>query len=1034
MLLDRKWTLVLFGSAVLIYSIAVLGFILTSPDVGLRVLLSESGDKASPGLAIQSTSHMIAQGQETRPEVGDRLLQLGDLRMQSFPDFACQLDRLRNPEGEVDRIYDSRTLLANLKVLGSPDLVETFGGERWVKAEFLRPETDQVYEAYLQARSLPVGDVCLSFLWFLLQLGFLLLGAFLCWNRPFDRAARVLFGLGIVALGAFIVGNHWWIMAAHLWLIVPCAVCGILLPAVLLHFFLVFPRPNAFVQRFRVLSLLAVYGIPCLAAIALLGAIGTINHLHDPGEASNLSRLLPLMEGLRQAIFAYLGLGTAYIVFSLFALWHSRRQSPQGYERQQLRALWTGGLLAFGFGMIALSLAVTNPSGFALGSGRIPLFLEAVSFIGAFSVAVFRHRLMRVDQAISRNMLYYAASLGLTGILSLIIALSILVPQWFNLSLSTQEALTVAAALTLSVILLLWLRDVFQQMLDRQFFHDRYRLDKALKQIQQSVAKLSDPKSIAQLFLTACRDVLGVDRGALYLRTIREEPFQLMAFAGAGGVPSQLPLDASFLTTLKEQGSLQRITPGSRSELSPEQRLLWELDVDLVHGLDSSDDIGGLVLLGNKRHAISFTSEDLTFLNALGQIANVAMYSAQVVDQNISRLNAELELKLEKIVDQQRQIAMLQAQLTHFSHEPSQSLPDKAAFRREACKGNSPAMQTVLNMAKKVAASESSVLIRGESGTGKEVLAQVLHDNSPRAGKPMIRVHCAALSPSLLESELFGHVKGAFTGAHQDRVGRFEAANGGTLFLDEIGDISLDTQIKLLRVLQERCFEPVGSVRTVNVDVRLITATHQNLEKLIETGRFREDLFYRLNVIRLELPPLRERREDILELALHFLRRSAKRMAKPLSHIEDEALETLVRYHWPGNIRELENVIERAVVMADGTVLTPRDLPSEVMSSQPVRSRDSVRIHPPIIQQAAALKSRPLFVEPGKDPFTSEPPALESTKPEAPKKTRKKLAEIERQELQKVLEECGGNKAQAALILGIPRSTLFSKLKRHGLT
>lgn len=1036
MLLDRKWTLIVIGSAVLIYSIAVLGFIVTSPDIGLRVLLSEPGakDDSSSGLEIRSTSHMIAQGKETIPQTGDRLLLLGDLRTHSFLDFASQFVWLRNAKPEGGPIYDSKKLLDDLQVLGSPALVETFGGERWVKAAFVRPETGRVHEAYLQARSLPLGEVCLSVLWFSLQLGFFLLSAFFCWNRPFDRSARVLFGLGIVALGAFIVGNHWWIMAAHPWLIVPCAVCGILLPAVFLHFFLVFPRPKLFLQRFRVLSLFAVYALPCLVVLATLVVVGVTSRIHTPGEEAGLANLVPILDGLRWGICGYLGLGTVYFLFSLFALWHSRRHTPPGKEQQQLRAIGTGGLLALVFVAIALGLALTDPVGFALGSGRVPMFLAAASFMAAFSVAIVRHQLMRVDQAISRNMLYYTVSLGLTGVISLMIALSILVPQWFNLSLSTQQALTVAAVLTLSVILLLWLRDVFQQMIDRQFFHDRYRLDKALKQIQQSVAKLSDPKSIAQLFLSACRDVLGVDRGALYLRTIREEPFQLMAFAGAGHAPAQLPLDSSFLTTLKEQGSLQRITPGSRSELSPEQALLWELDVDLVHGFDSSDDIAGIVLLGHRRHAIGFTSEDLTFLNALGQIANVAMYSAQVVDQNISRLNDELQLKLEKISEQQRQIAMLQAQLTHISDEPSRSLPAKSAFRREACKGNSPAMLTVLDMARKVAASESSVLIRGESGTGKEVLAQVLHDNSPRAGMPMIRVHCAALSPSLLESELFGHVKGAFTGAHQDRVGRFEAANGGTLFLDEIGDISLDTQIKLLRVLQERSFEPVGSVRTVHVDVRLITATHQNLEQLIEDGRFREDLFYRLNVIKLELPPLRARREDILELALDFLRRSAKRMGKPLSHIDDGALDALERYNWPGNIRELENVIERAVVMAEGTVLTRWDLPSDILSSKPSRRRDSARAMPSVAQQTAALKSDTLFVEPGKDPSAAESAPVESARPSAPKKTRRKLADLERQELQNVLEECGGNKAQAAQILGIPRSTLFSKLKRHGLT
>jgi DNA-binding NtrC family response regulator len=285
----------------------------------------------------------------------------------------------------------------------------------------------------------------------------------------------------------------------------------------------------------------------------------------------------------------------------------------------------------------------------------------------------------------------------------------------------------------------------------------------------------------------------------------------------------------------------------------------------------------------------------------------------------------------------------------------------------------------------------------------------------------------------LLESELFGHVKGAFTGAHQDRVGRFEAANGGTLFLDEIGDISLETQIKLLRVLQERCFEPVGSVRTVNVDVRLVTATHQNLEKLIQIGKFREDLFYRLNVISLELPPLRDRREDILELALYFLRRAAKRMSKQLSHIEEDALAVLEGHSWPGNIRELENVIERAVVMAEGTVLAKKDLPPELISSTSPARRELARPPTPLVQQAALRVDNP-NAEAVSPPT---PAVIEPVQPVSntePKKARRKLAEVERQELQQVLKDCGGNKSQAAQVLGIPRSTLFSKLKRHKLT
>ncbi len=1047
MLLDRKWTLIVIGSAVLVYSIVVLCFILTTPDVGLRVLLSEAETSQQPleGLRIHATPHMEAQGKIT-PQVGDRLLRLGDLPTHSFLDFASQIIRLRNPEFNsisIDRLAPSADLLEEVEEYPSLSaLLEYPGGERWIKAEFLRPaaeQSGQPFIAHLQVQSLPLSEVLLSFIWFSLQLVFFLLSALLCWNRPFDRAARVLFGLGIVALGAFIAGNHWWVMAANLWLIVPCATCGILLPAVLLHFFLVFPRPKPFLQQHRVLSMLGVYLVPSLAVAATMIVVWLTSRIHTPGEAANVAELLPILDGLRYGIYGYFCVAAVYFLISLFVLWQSLQQSQQAKERQQLRWIWHGATLASIFLAVTLVLAFSNRGDFALGSGRVPMFLAAVSFIVAFSVAMVRHHLMQVDQIINRNMFYYVASLGLTGIISLMIALSILVPQWFNLTLSTQQALTVAAVLTLSVILLLWLRDLFQQMIDRQFFRDRYRLDKALQRIQHSVAKLGDPQAIAQLFLGSCRDVLGVDRGALYLRSTSDEPFQLMALAGAGEAPSLLPLDAPFLSTLKDQGSLQRITPGSRSELSTEQALLRELDVDLVHGLESSEGIAGLVLLGQKRHAISFTSEDLTFLNALGQIANVAMYSAQVVDQNISRLNEELELKLEKISEQRRQIALLQAQLTQISDEPARTVAAPGTFRREECKGSSPAMTKVLGTARKVAASETSVLLLGESGTGKEVIAQVLHNNSSRAGGPMIRVHCASLSPSLLESELFGHVKGAFTGAHQDRVGRFEAADGGTLFLDEIGDISLETQIKLLRVLQERCFEPVGSVRTVHVDVRLITATHQNLDQLIQAGKFREDLFYRLNVISMELPPLRERREDILELALHFLGRAAKRLGKPLTHIDEKALELLEGYAWPGNIRELENIIERAVVLAEDTVITPRELPAEVVSSKAPKRRDSAPVTPLVIQQSAALKRDDSTAN-----RSNRPSALESSSANAAAagksassandgKTRLRSAEVERQDLLEALEACGGNKSEAARRLGLPRSTFFSKLKRHGI-
>jgi transcriptional regulator with GAF, ATPase, and Fis domain len=345
-----------------------------------------------------------------------------------------------------------------------------------------------------------------------------------------------------------------------------------------------------------------------------------------------------------------------------------------------------------------------------------------------------------------------------------------------------------------------------------------------------------------------------------------------------------------------------------------------------------------------------------------------------------------------------------------------------------------------------VSSSQSSVLIRGESGTGKELLAAALHDNSARRNGPMVGVHCGALSAGLLESELFGHVKGSFTGAHRDKVGRFEMANGGTLFLDEIGDISLDTQIKLLRVLQEREFEPVGGTRTVQVDVRLIAATHQNLEKLILEGKFREDLFYRLNVISILLPPLRERADDIIELALYFLNRAAERAGKRITHLGESAIDALKRYPWPGNIRELENAIERSVVMAEGQEITLHDLPAEIVASagRPLR----------------IIETKPLVAGPLTQPrFSPVPTAPVATSSETPRKSRSadhapvditssntpngttgaaagktSSSEFppERLALAEALNKAGGNKAEAARLLGIPRSTFFSRLKKHG--
>ncbi len=297
--------------------------------------------------------------------------------------------------------------------------------------------------------------------------------------------------------------------------------------------------------------------------------------------------------------------------------------------------------------------------------------------------------------------------------------------------------------------------------------------------------------------------------------------------------------------------------------------------------------------------------------------------------------------------------------------------------------GNSPAIRRVLELVEMVAATDTTVLIFGESGTGKELVARAIHAASPRRNMPMVVIHCGALTETLLESELFGHERGAFTGAQYRKKGKFEVADGGSVFLDEISDISLKTQTDLLRVLQEKEIQRVGGSQTVKVDFRCIAATNKNLEDLVKAGTFRPDLYYRLKVFAIDLPPLRERREDIPLLADHFLKKFATAMNKPLPTLAPQAVDLLLAHDWPGNVRELENAVERAMVIGRGPEIQPADFPFQLQPTQPVAGRT--------------------------------------------------LDEIERGHIERVLQETAGNLSRAARILDIDRTTLYNKLRRYGL-
>jgi DNA-binding NtrC family response regulator len=317
-------------------------------------------------------------------------------------------------------------------------------------------------------------------------------------------------------------------------------------------------------------------------------------------------------------------------------------------------------------------------------------------------------------------------------------------------------------------------------------------------------------------------------------------------------------------------------------------------------------------------------------------------------------------------------------------------------FRMENVVGESAGMRDVFDVVQQVAPTRATVLLLGESGTGKELVAKVIHQLSPRNNQPMVTVHCAALAPTLLESELFGHEKGAFTGAHERRIGRFEQAQGGTLFLDEIGEIDATLQVKLLRFLGERTFERVGSNKTLTADVRLVAATNKNLQALVKAGSFREDLFFRLRVVEICLPPLRERTEDIPLLARAFLGEFARENDKAVSAITGDAMDLLQSHNWPGNVRELRTAMEHAVVMSRGEKVTPRDLPLSLRQArQPAVS---------------AVQTMPA---PGVPPLS--------------------VVEAEKNLIRRALRESQGSRTEAARKLGMSRRTLYRKLEVYNI-
>jgi Nif-specific regulatory protein len=476
---------------------------------------------------------------------------------------------------------------------------------------------------------------------------------------------------------------------------------------------------------------------------------------------------------------------------------------------------------------------------------------------------------------------------------------------------------------------------------------------------------------------------------------------RMLAFWKAGEFVEDVAYDpnvAPCRNVLKGQVALYQ---RNVQELFPEDTDLVDLGAESYLGLPminvSGQVIGHLAVL-----------DDKPMRESPQQVRVLRIFAARAAAE-LDRLKAENDLRA-ALTEVEQLKNRLQAENIYLQEEI------RREHNFEEIVGNSPALLELLSQVEQAAPTDSTVLIYGETGAGKELIARAIHNRSKRRDSPLVKVNCGAISAGLVESELFGHVKGAFTGALERRTGRFELANGGTIFLDEVGELPPETQVKLLRVLQEQEFEPVGSSRTIRVDVRVIAATNRDLQKEVAAGRFRADLFYRLNVLPMTLPPLRSRREDIPKLVTFFLSRFSRKLGKPIASVTQESMHRLMAYSWPGNVRELQNIIERAFVLSAGPILSLGhdllpDSASQARAGASPLPTPSTSAHPGFPREAAAAIS----------PGGPRPAALD---------------DIQKQHILSVLAQTAWvieGPSGAAKVLSLHPNTLRSRMKKLGI-
>lgn len=1028
------------------YCLIVIWYVATFPDVGIRCLLPTSADNSE--LQVTEFLHSEEECSGEPVQSGQWLRQMHGKPSGNFLLFVHHLAQLRRAEIPPGGKLNAGANPSERKDIPSLVEIENQDGSHTRMVELLlsKPpnrDGDLPIRNFVPVKAMQIGGFLLTTFWFLCQLTILGVAMAAFWQRPADRVVRIFCLMCCVSMPAFVGGFHWWVLASSPLLNLPFIFAGCLLPAVTLHFFSRFPREGVLLQSKYNLMGWLVYLPSTLAAVLVTFTYWTAFALNGAAvgaeELSLFQKLVAVGGGLTEnggsgfdsvlvcakllyylRIFVFVAIGFSCLYFSMTVVFLGasllRTQNP--VERRQASGILIASLIATVPIMYTLWLAVFRREEFALGKAQLPMFVASALFMAAYAHGMMRHRLILANEILGRGRRYLFVSGAVTCLCALLLAFGAAATRQYALPNDSPILLRLSlfVMVVVAIGIVLWARDRFLSIVDQSFFSEKYQLDKTLKQLNQASGYLADPAALAEITLATCRDVMDASSSAMFVREA-SGTLRLIGADVSSTAPTTLP--AELLEEAKTADIVvRRNTARIGENESLVQKLLHDQSAELVCFLRSDQGVDGLILLSKRTNGVAYSPEDSAFLQATGQMTVLALQSSRA-NQNLAQLNSELKVKVDRIAEQQRQLSILRTELTSLQEVAGGTVVEESdlGLDRGEIRGKSAAIMNVLEMARKAAASTATILIRGESGTGKELLARVVHRNSDRVDKPMVSVNCAALAPSLLESELFGHVRGAFTGANSDKEGRFQAAQGGTLFLDEIGDISLQTQVKLLRVLQERCFEPVGTNKTVKADVRLIAATNRDLEAMIASGEFREDLYYRLNVVTVTLPPLRERREDLIELVFFFLNRTVQRTDKRIRQIEPDALAVIEQHRWPGNIRELENVVERAVVLADGDTITLKDLPTEISANAMPVAADS---------RHTAVDEWPSY-----DVSTGEETANNS---EERGPARRRNATAERQQMLSALESAAGNKAQAARALKMPRSTFYSKMKKYGLT